>query len=183
VELFDTAGLRELDDARHGVSLAQKRSLRNSTRTQVDGADLHNLGWDDLRHFAGFVQAGSLSAAAKRLGLLLAGLGAYLVIAPEVVRDLLGRRPATSSDWINLRASFGGAVVGLGAFLLWWPAPRPWVRTVLGLLLWGMIGIGIARAIGFVVDGNPDARQLVWIIGEAAIVIVCAALLRRRRGR
>jgi DNA-binding transcriptional LysR family regulator len=60
--------LRELDDARHGLKVARNRSLRNSTRTQVDGADLHSLGWDDLRHFAGFVRAGSLSAAAKRMG-------------------------------------------------------------------------------------------------------------------
>ena len=117
------------------------------------------------------------------LGILIVAVGGYLALVPEVVRDLLGRRPASSSDWINLRASFGGTLVGLGAFLVWWPAPRPWLRSLLGLLLCAMAGIGIARAIGFVVDGNPDARQLVWIIGEAAIVIVCAALLRRRRGR
>jgi hypothetical protein len=117
------------------------------------------------------------------LGLLLAAVGIYLVFAPEVVRDLLGRRPATSSDWINLRASFGGALLGLGAFLLWCPAPRPWLRSMLGLLSWEMAGIGLARAIGFAIDGNPDGRQFVWIIAEAAIVVVCAVLLRRRRGR
>jgi len=116
------------------------------------------------------------------LGLLLAALGVYLALAPQVVRDLLGRRPATSSDWINLRASFGGALAGLGAFLVWWPAPRPWLRTVLGLVLWEMIGIGLARAIGFAIDGNPDGRQSMWITAEAAIAIACAALLRRRRG-
>ncbi len=48
--------------------MARTGSLRNSTRSQVDGADLQSIDWDDLRHFAGFVQAGSLSAAASHLG-------------------------------------------------------------------------------------------------------------------
>jgi hypothetical protein len=114
-------------------------------------------------------------------GIVLVGLGGYLVLAPEVVRDLLGRKPLTSSDWINLRATFGGTLVGLGAFLAWWPAPRPWTRTFIGLLMWSMAGIGVARAIGFVLDGNPDSRQYIWIIAEAVIVVVGAVLLRRRR--
>src|SRR5688500_15063403 len=114
-------------------------------------------------------------------GIVLVGLGGYLVLAPEVVRDLLGRKPLTSSDWINLRAPFGGTLVGLGAFLPWWPAPRPWTRTFIGLLMWSMAGIGVARAIGFVLDGNPDSRQYIWIIAEAVIVVVGAVLLRRRR--
>lgn len=114
-------------------------------------------------------------------GIVLVGLGAYLVFAPEVVRDLLGRKPATSSDWINLRATFGGTIAGLGLFLVWWPAVRPWSRTVIGLLLWAMAGIGAARAIGFALDGNPDTRQYIWITAEVVIVAVCAVLLRRRR--
>jgi hypothetical protein len=117
------------------------------------------------------------------IGLLLVALGGYLVFSPETVRNALGRRPITSSDWINLRASFGGTLAGLGAFLAWWPAPRPWLRSLLGLLLWAMAGIGIARAIGFAIDGNPDGRQLVWLIAEVAIVVLCAVLLRRRRAR
>jgi len=48
--------------------MVRSGSLRNSTSVRGDGADLHKVGWDDLRHFAGFVQAGSLSAAAGRLG-------------------------------------------------------------------------------------------------------------------
>ena len=113
------------------------------------------------------------------VGCGLVVLGGYLAAVPEVVRDLLGRKPATSSDWINLRATFGGTVLGMGAFLMWWPAPRPWRRTVVGLLLWAMAGIGVARAVGFVVDGEPDGRQLIWITAEALIVIACAILLWR----
>jgi len=62
------------------------------------------------------------------IGLAIAVLGGYLALVPDLTRELLGRAPATSSDWINLRASFGGTLLGLGAFLVWWPAPRPWLR-------------------------------------------------------
>jgi hypothetical protein len=114
-------------------------------------------------------------------GVVVGAIGAYLVVRPEVVRAALGRHPATTSDWINLRATFGGTLVGLGAFLAWWPAPRPWSRTVIGLLMWAMAGIGLARAIGFALDGSPDTRQYIWIVAEAAIVVIGAALLLRRR--
>jgi hypothetical protein len=112
------------------------------------------------------------------VGIALVGLGAVLVAAPGLVRDILGRKPATPSDWINLRSTFGGTIAGLGAFLVWWPSLRPLRRTILGLLLWSMAGIGIARAIGFAVDGSPDWRQYVWISAEVVIVAVCAVLLR-----
>ncbi len=122
-----------------------------------------------------------LRTAQIAIGLAIAVLGGYLALVPEVTRELLGRAPATSSDWINLRASFGGTLLGLGAFLVWWPAPRPWLRSLLGLVMWSMIGIGVARLIGFAVDGDPDGRQMVWIVAEVAIVVACAVALRRRR--
>jgi len=114
------------------------------------------------------------------LGVVIVAFGGYLVCSPELVRDVLHRRPVTSSDWINLRATFGGTVAGLGAFVAWVPAARPWLRTILGLLLCSMSGIGLARLIGFALDGHPDQRQYVWIVAELAIVIVSAVVLRRR---
>ncbi len=115
------------------------------------------------------------------IGLAIAVLGGYLALVPEVTRGLLGRAPATSSDWINLRASFGGTLLGLGAFLVWWPGPRPWLRSLLGLVMWEMAGIGVARLVGFAVDGDPDGRQVVWIVAEVVIFAACAVALRRRR--
>jgi hypothetical protein len=113
-------------------------------------------------------------------GLALFAAGTWLAFHPEVTRDALGRAPKTPSDWINLRATFGGTLAGLGAFLLWWPAPKPWLRTIVGLLLWTMLLIGLARALGFALDGSPDTRQWIWISGEAIIVAVAAVVLRTR---
>jgi hypothetical protein len=112
-------------------------------------------------------------------GVAIAALGAVLVIAPGLVRDLLGRTPATPSDWINLRATFGGTLLGVGAFIAWLPARRPWLRAGLGLLGWGMAGIGAARLVGFALDGSPDSRQYVWLIAEVVLVAASVFALRR----
>lgn len=112
--------------------------------------------------------------------MLLVVVGVFLAASPAVTARVLGLPHDTPTQWINLRASWGGTLAGLGAFVVWLPALRPWLRSGLGLAMWTMAGIGLARALGFVVDGEPDGRQLVWITAEAAIVAGCAFALRRR---
>jgi len=119
------------------------------------------------------------------IGLVLLGLGGILVMSPLAVAEVLGRPHDTSSRMINLRASWGGPVLGLAGFVAWLPALRPWLRSVVGLVTWAMAGVGVARAVGFALDGSPDARQYVWIIGEVVIVVLGAWALRviaRRSG-
>lgn len=113
------------------------------------------------------------------LGLALAAFGAYLSLFPLVTAEALGRPHGEPTQLINLRASFGGTLLGLGAFLAWVPAWRPWKRTILGLVMWEMAGIGAARLVGFAIDGSPDSRQWIWLVAEVLIVIACAILLRR----
>jgi hypothetical protein len=106
-------------------------------------------------------------------------------MSPLAVAEVLGRPHDTSSQMINLRASWGGLVLGIAGFLVWLPALRPWLRSVVSLLTWVMAGVGLARAIGFALDGNPDTRQYVWITGEVAITALGAWALRgiARRSR
>jgi hypothetical protein len=115
------------------------------------------------------------------VGAIVIAIGGYLASSPLVVADALGKPHETSSQMINLRASWGGTLMGLGAFVAWLPAFVPWRRTVVGLLMWAMAGIGLARLLGFAVDGNPDSRQFVWILAEIALVAGCAVGLRRMR--
>lgn len=117
------------------------------------------------------------------LGLVLVVLGIALALKPAWIIEARGVLPKTSSDVINVRASFGGTLIGLGAFVAWLPALRPWLRTILGLLGWAMAGIGAARLLGFALDGNPDYRQAIWIVAEVALVIGCAYGIRRLERR
>jgi hypothetical protein len=115
------------------------------------------------------------------VGLVVVAAGAYLALQPLVVADALGKPHETSTQMINLRASWGGTLMGIGAFIAWLPGWKPWWRAVVGLLMWAMAGIGIARLVGFALDGDPDTRQAIWITAEVAIVAVCAFVLRRKR--
>jgi Domain of unknown function (DUF4345) len=121
-----------------------------------------------------------LSRRQVQIGLGLVGLvlGGVLVMSPLAVAEALGRPHDTSSRMINLRASWGGMVMGLAAFVAWLPALRPWLRSLTGVLTWAMAGVGLARAVGFVLDGHPDARQYVWITGEIVIVVLGSWALR-----
>lgn len=121
---------------------------------------------------------------APRIAQLIAGIAIVavagaLVRSPIAVAEALGKPSDSPTRLINLRASWGGTLAGIGAFVAWVPGFSPWWRAAVGFLMWTMAGIGIARLIGFVVDGSPDARQYVWIFAEIAIVIGCAIVLRR----
>lgn len=117
------------------------------------------------------------------LGLALVGVGGYLALSPRVVAEALGLSHATAGEWINLRASWGGTLAGLGAFLAWLPALRPWRRSLAGLLTWTMAGVALARLTGFALDGRPDGRQLLWITAELIIVALGARELAAPRPR
>ncbi|MDB4953928.1 MAG: hypothetical protein JWO36_1497 [Myxococcales bacterium] len=112
-------------------------------------------------------------------GFVILAAAAFLVMSPITVADALGKPHDTPTRLINLRASWGGTLAGIGAFVAWVPGFRPRWRAVVGLLMWAMAGIGTARLIGFAIDGSPDTRQLIWISAEVAIVIGCAVVLRR----
>jgi hypothetical protein len=114
------------------------------------------------------------------LGVVLVAAGAALVFSPLAVADVLGRPHETSSQMINLRATWGGSVTGVGLFAGWLPGWRPRLRALLGFLGALMAGIGAARAVGFAVDGHPNALQWVWMVAEIAIVTGCVWALRRR---
>jgi hypothetical protein len=113
------------------------------------------------------------------LGIAIALAGLVLTFLPLEVAAVLNRAPKTSPEMINLRASWGGTLMGLGAFVAWLEAVKPWRRFGLGLLGWAMAGIGLARLIGFVLDGGPDTLQWVWLTAEIILAAGCAFGLRK----
>ena len=113
------------------------------------------------------------------LGLLLAACAVWLILSPLTVAEALGRPHETTTHLINLRASWGGTLLGAGAFITWIDNTRPRRRFALGMLMWIMLGIGAARLTGFILDGKPDAWQWIWLIAEGVIALACAIALKR----
>jgi hypothetical protein len=115
------------------------------------------------------------------VGLVMLVAGVALAFSPGVVADALNRPPADAGQAINLRASWGGSLAGLGAFVVACSSLRPWRRALAILVVCTMTGVGAARALGFVLDGSPDGKQWVWLVAEAVLVLAAGAWLVRRR--
>lgn len=121
-----------------------------------------------------------MNAARVGIGVVLGLVGIALIFLPDQVATALDRPPTNPGEAINLRASWGGSVAGLGGFVAVRHSLRPWAITIAWLVVCSMAGIGVARAIGFVLDGSPDTLQWIWLVAEAVLVVVGAAYLRRR---
>jgi hypothetical protein len=113
------------------------------------------------------------------VGLALAAAGVAMIFSPMVVANALGRPHGTQPELINLRATWGGTVLGLGAFVAWLPAGAARRVWIAGLIGWAMAGIGVGRAAGFVLDGGPDTLQWVWLVAEMVIAAACYAVVTR----
>jgi hypothetical protein len=78
--------------------------------------------------------------------------GVYLV-APELMTRPLGIASIEAMGWTDLRATYGGFQLGMGAFL-WWCLREP-ARTEAGLVAFVCLLTALAcgRVVGFVLDG------------------------------
>ncbi len=116
-------------------------------------------------------------------GLALAAVGVALVFSPMFVASALNRPHGTHAELINLRATWGGSVLGLGAFIAWLPAGAARRVWVAGLVGWAMTGIAVGRAVGFILDGGPDTLQWAYLVAEIVIAVACAGVVRRAHRR
>ncbi len=114
------------------------------------------------------------------LAVVVMAMAVVAIFSPVQVGEALGREATTPSEAINLRATWGGTLLGIGA-AIGLARSETRVRLLLSVLMWITAGIGIARAIGFVLDGGPDQLQWSWLVAEIAIVLVLAWLLHGRR--
>ena len=112
-------------------------------------------------------------------GVLLLLAGIALVFMPEQLATALGRPYETAGEKINMRATWGGLVTGLGLLLVWFPGVSPRGRFALSALMWLSAGIAFGRGVGFALDGSPDGLQWFWMLAELAIVGGSAWALRR----
>jgi hypothetical protein len=114
------------------------------------------------------------------IAVLFVGFGVGFVIAPRELAQLLtGGAPATPSAVIDMRAVYGGVALGMGLFFGVCAMRAQWVRPGLigSLLVVGSIGAG--RAVGLIVDGQPDGFMLVFLATEVVSVGLIALALRQ----
>lgn len=104
------------------------------------------------------------------VSVVLLGLG-YL-LAPEWTSEQVTRE-SFDSDQANsdLRATVGGATVGMGLFFCWCALKTP--RLAVGLLASALVfaGLLVARLIGFAVEGVYAAQLGAFVIEIAGVTL------------
>jgi len=109
---------------------------------------------------------------------LLAGLACFA--APASLARQAGWS-ATPAGLTEIRAFYGGLQVGFGGFLIW--CSREHARTLFGLLVEGFVvgAIGVARALGMLIDRAPTMFHLGNLGVEIATVALVAIAVSKHR--
>ncbi len=111
---------------------------------------------------------------------LFGAFGICFIVAPAFFAAVItGAEPGTPSASIDMRATYGG--MGLGTGLLFWFCARQ-RETVHAGLVGSLLVLGataLARAVGFVADGTPNAYMLALFCAELLFVALLALALKR----
>jgi hypothetical protein len=115
------------------------------------------------------------------IAVLFVGFGVGFAVAPKFFADFFipGAAPSVPSAVIDMRATYGGVAFGIGLFFAI-AATRPqWQRPALTASLLVDSSIGAARAVGIVVDGEPNSWMLFFLATEVIFAVVIVMALRQ----
>jgi hypothetical protein len=115
--------------------------------------------------------------------LLILGVGTFLigvlyVFVPNVFTDPMGFGSLAPEALTDVRATYGGLQIAVGAFLIW--TARDVGRQRVGLVLVGLVlpAVAAARAFGLVADGEPTGVLVGVLIFEVLLSIFSWFVLR-----
>lgn len=112
--------------------------------------------------------------------ILFVGFGAGFLAAPLELADLvLGAATSEPSAIIDMRATYGGFSIGAGFFFGLCAGRREWLRPGLVMSVLAISGIGAARIVGLIADGQPNAFMILFLAFEIAAVALTTTALRR----
>ena len=96
---------------------------------------------------------------------------------PAQMSGLLGIQLTQPSAIGDVRASYGGLIIGLAIFL-WLCANPTHARTGVRLLLLAIVGLMTGRLFGILVDGPTNTAGLLLLGIEISTTIACLLALR-----
>ena len=106
------------------------------------------------------------------------GLGVALMVSPAGILAKVDLHFDTPTAFADIRADYGGCIIGLGLFL-GWCAIRP-ERVRLGLVCAGLTLAGYAtgRLFSLLVDGMPKRIIFILLVTEVLWAALCLVLAR-----
>lgn len=115
--------------------------------------------------------------------LVFAGFGIACVIAPAAVAQWsTGAVPGSPSALIDMRAVYGGMMIGFGLWLgLCATRPSVW-RLGMQAALLVVLGMALGRLLGMFWDGQPNALMWIYLFAELAMSVLLIWALRPQAG-
>jgi len=105
--------------------------------------------------------------------------GVWYLLAPGFLLDAAGFEPVAPAGRTDVRATYGGFQLGLGAFLLWAAAEESRVRTALVLVVLSIGAVGLSRSVGLVLDGSPNPFHVAGLTTEISLTLLTVYAIRR----
>lgn len=104
------------------------------------------------------------------------GLGVALLFWPTEILKSVEVKFDTPTAFADIRADYGGCILGVGLFLTWCAFQRRFVRA--GLLCVGLVfsGYVMGRLISLALDGTPKRIIFILIAVEVVGALVAFAL-------
>ena len=107
--------------------------------------------------------------------IVFVGLGIALMLRPTEILSSVEITFKSPTAFADIRADYGGCILGVGVFLIWCAAQRHLVRA--GLLCVGLVFSGYAsgRLLSLVLDGTP--KRIIFILIAVEVVGALVAFL------
>jgi hypothetical protein len=105
-------------------------------------------------------------------GLIFAAVGACTLLAPHKVAGMMDLALTTPSATVEFMTTYGGLLLGLGAFLVWSAVRKAYLPAGLLMLVFAVGAAAGARIVGMATQGavRPMVTQLLaFEIGTAVL--------------
>ncbi len=109
--------------------------------------------------------------------------GLIYLLAPESMTGPAGFGALTSAGVTDVRATYGGFQLGMGAFLLWAAADERRVAPALVLMALSIGAVGLSRAIGLLLDSSVNWFHGLGLATEISLTALTVYALGRVRAR
>jgi hypothetical protein len=114
-------------------------------------------------------------------GLMWFGYGVWCFLDPGYLREAAGIAALSATGSVDLRATYGGLQMGIGALLLGGALRAPLTRSV--LLCYGVLcaGIGTSRLSGALLESEWSSYTLLAVcfeLGSAALALFFLSRMR-----
>ena len=113
------------------------------------------------------------------IGLFTLAFGLGYLLAPAALTEPAGFGDLGASATTDVRATYGGFQIGMGAFLVWAAQAEARFRTALVLVALSIGAVFVSRVIGLAMDGELSDFHRMGLVFEASLTVATVVVLRR----